>query len=120
MNLNFQITARATAITAILAAVAGIFYSSEASTAVIAGGLIALVNFILSSRALKRIITPRAEPSSAKRLAFISYITRYAALVAVLYIAIKSGVPPIFFLVGLSAVAGAIFLSYKNLLKVTA
>lgn len=105
------------ALTAFLAIFAWAFHSTEAVVAVIAGGVIALVNFLIFSSILKKLFFPERDPLLTKGLAYVSFIIRYAVLGFILLVVIKSGIQPVFLLIGLSAVTLAVFFSYKEIKK---
>lgn len=88
--------------------------------AVIAGGVVAAVNFRLSSRLLGKIIIPGMEPDAGKAMAIVSFMFRYILLGFVLYAVIRSGINPVFFIIGLSAVVGAVFVSMAGMRRGTA
>ncbi len=102
-------------ITAVLATAAGVIYSTDAAVAVSAGGVIAAANFRLFFKQLHAAFNPDANTNAGKKSVIISAFLRYAMIGVVALIVIKAGIPPIFFLLGLSAVVAAIFFSYKSL-----
>jgi len=102
-----------------LAAVAYAVHSVNASIAVVTGGLVAFVNFRLSSKTLKKILDPEMNPAIVKGISLVTFLVRYLMLSIVLYFAIISGINPLFFLVGLSSIVGGAFLSYSDLKRET-
>jgi hypothetical protein len=102
------------ALTAILTVCAYLLHSLDASVAVLAGGLIVFANFRLSTRNLNAIMNPGIDPAFGKGIALVSYFARFTLLGAVIYLVIASGIKPLFFILGLSSVVGAIFFSYSN------
>jgi len=116
-DLDFagRIGLRSILFTLTFAIIAFASHSLNASIAVVTGGLLAFINFRLSSKTLKKIINPEINPAVVKGMSFVTFLFRYLMLSVVLYIAIKSGINPFFFLIGLSSVVGAAFLSYNDL-----
>lgn len=115
MDLTNQISVRSLILTAIFAVCAYTFHSLDASAAVLAGGLIVFANFRLSSKNLNAIMNPGINPAIGKGLALVSYIVRFALLGTAIYMVITSGIDPVFFILGLSSVVGAIFISFREL-----
>lgn len=114
MNLTKQIGVKSLAFTAILAVCSYLLHSLDASIAVLTGGLIVFANFRLSSRSLDAIMNPGIDHAVGKGLALVSYFVRFILLGAVIYFAIASGIKPLFFILGLSSVVGAMFISYRD------
>ncbi|GMT43014.1 MAG: hypothetical protein IEMM0002_1425 [bacterium] len=106
---------RAAAITALAAASAAFAYSGSEASAVVSGGGLAILNFMMSSKFLKKVIVPGVEPSFGKALSMSMFGLRYVMTGVVIYLLIRAGTNPVFFIIGLSAIVGAIILSYKNL-----
>jgi len=115
MDLTSGITVKAVVLCTVTAIFAGMFHSTEAMSAVAAGGLIALANFRLSSKMLKQIIGRGVDVEMGRGLALFSYVFRFVLLGTVLLIAVKSGVNPGFLIAGLSAVTAAVLISAVNI-----
>jgi len=120
MEFDKKLSITAFTITALMAVVTYLFSSTGSSVALLAGGLIALANFRLSADSLKKIFAPALDAEASKGLAIIAFIFRYSILGAILLFSIKSGLDPVFFLIGLSSVVGAIFISFNSLKEETA
>lgn len=101
-------------LTAVIAISAYLFHSFDASIAVLAGGLIVIANFRLSTRNLNAVMNPDTDAAFGKGVVLVSYLTRFMLLGTVIYFAIASGIHPLFFVLGLSSVVGAIFFSYSS------
>lgn len=102
-------------ITAIMAVLVAMFYSDGAPMAVIAGGALATLNFRLSANFLKKVFSVGVSPATGKAIVLSAFFLRYIMLGAIIYLLIRAGISPVFFIVGLSAVVGSIFLSYGDL-----
>lgn len=109
MEIDRIITVKALVITALLAVCAAIFYSNAHAVAVVVGGLVAVANFRLGAKVLKRIVIPGVDPDAGKAAGVISFVGRYAILAAELFVIIRLGIEPVAFLVGLSVVVVAVF-----------
>lgn len=120
MELARKILVKGAIITVTIALLAKILVSTDAAVAVLAGGLLAIVNFRLSSKLLSRAVSPDVDPNTGKATVVAAFLFRYVLLGVVLLTAIRRGIDPFFLLIGLSAVVGAIFLSYRDLKRVTA
>lgn len=109
MEADRVITAKSLIITAVLAGAALLFHSRGAAVAVLAGGAVAVANFRLGARVLKRIIVPGMAPAAGQSAGVLSFFVRYALLAAVLTVILRAGVQPVGFIAGLSAVVAAVF-----------
>ncbi len=101
--------------TAFFAVAAGALYGKEAVVAVLAGGLVASANFRLSSGILRQIVAPGVNPSLGKAVGIFSFLFRYLLLGVVLLVAIRGGISPVFFIIGLSTLVVAVFASAGEL-----
>ncbi len=115
MEIDRIITIRALVITALLAAGAAVFYTKAHALAVVIGGVVAVANFRLGAKVLKRIIVPGVNPADGKSAGIVSFLARYAILAAELYVIISLGIEPVAFLAGLSVVVAAVFASVPAL-----
>lgn len=118
MDFSRLIALRAFAITLFTALFTAILYSTPEAVSVLAGGFVAVANFRLMARFLKRTIVPGLEPERGRVLGMTSFFLRYALLGAVLLIVIRLISSPVFFIIGLTAIVAAIFASYKDLMVV--
>ncbi len=109
------ITVKSLIITAMLAACAALLYGKGIALAVLAGGAVAVANFRLGARVLKRIVVPGMAPDAGKSAGILSFVIRWAIMAAVLLVIIRAGVQPVAFIVGLSAVVAAVFASAPEL-----
>lgn len=110
-----MIAIRAFAITLMAALVSALFYSTGAAVSVLAGGLVAVANFRLMARFLKRAIIPGVDPAAGKAFGVASFILRYALLGIVLLLIIRSIASPVFFIIGLTSVVAAVFTTHREL-----
>ncbi len=117
MEIDRIITLKALVITALLAAAAAVFYTKAHALAVVVGGLVAVANFRLGARILKRIVVPGVSSADGRNAGIVSFLARYAILAAELYVIISLGIEPVAFLVGLSVVVAAVFVSAPVLKK---
>jgi len=120
MNLPKRIERKGLMITVVMAVLTALFYSNAESLAIIAGGGLAILNFRLSSNFLKKVISPGVSPTVGKVLAIFAFFLRYIMLGVIIYLLIHAGISPVFFIIGLSAVVGSIFLSYGDLKRSSA
>jgi len=111
MELARTIMLKSFFVIAFLVVFAGVVYGRGAAVAVLAGGLVAVANFRLSSGILRQIVVPGVNPDSGKAMGIFSFLLRYLLLGIVLLTAIRGGISPVFFIIGLSAVVVAIFAS---------
>lgn len=111
MDFANSIALRSLFLTAALYLISALFYSSDAAVSLLAGGLVAVVNFRLSSKVLKMIVVPHADPVFGKAVAVFSFTLRYLMLGVVIYYIISSGISAVFFIIGLSVVIASIFSS---------
>lgn len=111
MEADKTITVKSLVITGVLAVVAGLFFSPDAAVAVLAGGLVAVANFRLGARVLKRIAVPGMAPDAGRAAGVFSFFTRYALLGVVLAVIVRAGVQPAWLILGLSAVVAGVFAS---------
>ncbi|MFQ5432513.1 MAG: ATP synthase subunit I [Nitrospinota bacterium] len=118
MDLSSIIAIRAFTITLFTALITGILYSAPDAVSVLAGGLLAVTNFRLMARFLKRTIVPGLEPARGRALGMTSFFLRYALLGAVLLVVIRLISSPVFFIIGLTSVVAAVFASYKDIMVV--
>lgn len=109
--MDRTITVNALVITALLTACAAIFYTNAHALAVVVGGLVAVANFRLGAQVLKRIVIPGVAPAAGQSAGIISFLVRYAVLAVELFVIIRLGIEPVAFLVGLSVVVAAVFVS---------
>ncbi|MBI5178216.1 MAG: ATP synthase subunit I [Nitrospinae bacterium] len=115
MELARTIVVKSFLVTALVAAACGALIGRQAAVAVLAGGLVATANFHLSSGILRRIIVPGVDPDAGRAMGMVSFLFRYLLLGTVLLIAIRSGIQPVYFIIGLSAVVAAVFASARQL-----
>lgn len=115
MGIDRIITIKALVITALLAASAAVFYTKAHALAVVVGGLVAVANFRLGAKVLKRIVVPGMASDVGKNAGIVSFLARYAILCAELFVIISLGIEPVAFLVGLSVVVAAVFASVPEL-----
>lgn len=118
MDFSGLIALRAFAITLFTALFAVLFYSLDAAVSILAGGLVAVANFRLMARFLKRAIVPGVDPGRGQVLGVASFLLRYLLLGVVLLVVIRQVASPVFFIIGLTAVVAAVFASYKELKEV--
>lgn len=118
MDVSGVIAVRAFAITILTALVSAFFHSTGAAVSVLAGGLVAVANFRLMARFLKRVIEPGVDPSAGQAFGVISFILRYALLGVVLLVIIKSIASPVFFIIGLTSVVAAVFTTHGELKRI--
>ncbi len=111
MEIDRTITIKALVITALLSASAAVFYSKAHALAVVVGGLVAVANFRLGAKVLKRIVVPGMSSDTGRNAGILSFLVRYAILAVELYVIIGLGIEPVAFLVGLSVVVAAVFVS---------
>ncbi len=117
MGIDRVITFKALVITAMAAFGAAILYTNAHALAVVVGGLVAVANFRLGAKVLKRIVVPGVDPDAGKGAGIVSFLVRYAVLAAELFVIIRLGIEPVAFLVGLSVVVVAVFVSAPELKK---
>jgi len=115
LDISGVIAKRAFAITLVTALVSAFFYSTGEAVSVLAGGLVAVANFRLMARFLKRTIAPGLDPGAGRALGFASFLVRYALLGAVLLLIIRSIASPVFFIIGLTSVVAAVFTTHNEL-----
>ena len=118
MDFSGVIAVRAFVITLVTALISALFYSTGAAVSVLAGGLVAVANFRLMARFLKRIIIPGVDPSAGQAFGVASFVLRYALLGIVLLLIIRSIASPVFFIIGLTSIVAAVFTTHKELKRV--
>lgn len=119
MEFPNLITVRALFVTLVTALFAAALYSTASAVSALAGGLVAIANFRLMARFLKRAIIPGVNPARGTVMGVASFIVRYGLLAVVLMVIIRSVASPVFFIAGLSSVVAAIFLSTRDLYRIT-
>lgn len=115
MNIQFRILKFVTRSNWILllvaSAIAGVIAKFDVATGILAGGLIATINFHLMYRSLRKNLTPPPHLSSAK-LVFAKHYLRFVFSIIVIYILIsKNYVDPGGLLIGLSVVVVSILMA---------
>ena len=123
MNIQFRILKFVTRSNWILllvaSAIAGIIAKFDVTTGILAGGLIATINFHLMYRSLRKNLIPPPHLSSAKSV-FAKHYLRFVFSIIVIYILIsKNYVDPGGLLIGLSVVVVSILMaSFFELKKI--
>ena len=114
-KLSSTVVKRSLILLALLTAIAFGVYSLNAALSVLAGGLIAIVNFLWMGNALKR--TLGILPDSPVRYSLLRFLARMTVLGLVLYLALTSGwISIVGLVVGLSViVANIVALSFLRL-----
>jgi hypothetical protein len=115
--MDRTIVLRSFVVAAILSVLAYLAFGPRAAFAIAVGALIAGANFRLASGMLRKIVVPGEKPSVAKFKGALSFFIRYVFVAIILAVAIKSGVHPVFLLVGVSALVIAILGSTFKLIK---
>ncbi len=115
MNIQFRILRFVTRLNWILllvaSAIAGIIAKFDVTTGILAGGLIATINFHLMYRSLRKNLIPPPHLSSAKSV-FAKHYLRFVCSIVVIYILIsKNYVDPGGLLIGLSVVVMSILMA---------
>lgn len=123
MNIQFRILKFVTRsnwiLLLVVSAIAGFIAKFDVITGILAGGLIATINFHLMYRSLRKNLIPPPHLSSAKSV-FAKHYLRFVFSIMVIYILIsKNYVDPGGLLIGLSVVVVSILMaSFVELKKI--